>query len=124
VQIFPGRYTCRYGKKCSFSHEQQDNPGILELLQRLQVARILTGFKLEDVNEIIENQNEMIKEQALEIVNLKMSLDRTIIARSNEVRKPQPMTNKHTQCHVLTSDNCSNTDDCLFLSCPKIRNLG
>jgi hypothetical protein len=34
----------------------------------------LTGCKLEDIKEIIKNQNEMIKEQALEIFNLKMRL--------------------------------------------------
>jgi hypothetical protein len=66
---------CRYGKRCRFAHELHEESGVIELLKRLQVATILTGIQLEDVKEIIKNQNELIKEQALEIGKLKTSLE-------------------------------------------------
>jgi hypothetical protein len=107
---------CRYGKRCRFFHDQQSVPGITELLNRLQVATILTGIKLEDVKEIIKNQNELIKEQAAEIAKLKTSLDYVLTSHSNITITTKSTTNKHTQCHIPTSDKYSNTDDSLPLA--------
>ena len=110
---------CRYGKRCRFLHEHHDKPGVIELLKRLQVATILTGMKLEDVKEIIKNQNEIIKEQASEIVKLKTSLENILICRSNEASTSPSTANRHTQCCISTSDKYTNTDDSFFHPLPK-----
>ena len=91
-------------------------------MNRLLVATILTGTQLEDVKEIIKNQNELIKEQASEIVNLKRSLECVLIPGSSEVITPQTTANKEIQCDVLTSDKCSNTDILIPLP-PKLEDL-
>lgn len=101
---------CRYGKRCRFSHERHQESGVVELLKQLQVVTILTGMQLEDVKEIIKNQNELIKEQALEIGKLKTSLNTNFMS-SNELRTARSTQDNYTQCDLSTSDASTNTDE-------------
>ena len=65
---------CRYGRKCRFRHDSCDSK-IVESINQLQHRTMETGKELHEFKEIINEQNKIMKMQALEIQNLKKSLE-------------------------------------------------
>jgi len=97
--IFFQSGNCRYGKRCRFYHGYL--PELTDLINKLHITTILTGMQLEDVKEIIKNQNELLKEQAEEIRNLKTSLEFGLKPCNNDKINTHAYSEKSTQYEIF-----------------------